>query len=146
MPLNLRPMTHEDLGEVKRIQARITRQPVPQPWMDMLAEHVDKIYRLGFVAEEDGALVGFILGEIKIGGFGTELSGWLELVGVDPEHMGSGVGAALAEVLFAALLKRGVQKVYTAVRWDSGDMLAFFKKVGFDQSSFINLRRTNQAD
>lgn len=142
MPLNLRPMSSGDLGEVQRIQARITRQPVPQPWMDMLAEHVGKTYRLGFVAEQDGILLGFILGEIKIGGFGTELSGWLELVGVDPEHMGSGVGAALAELLFATLQERGVKDVYTAVRWDSGDMLAFFKKLGFDQSLFINLRLT----
>jgi ribosomal protein S18 acetylase RimI-like enzyme len=133
-------MTHEDLTEVQRIQARITRQEVPQAWMDMLAEHVDKNYRLGFVAQEEGTLLGFILGEIKIGGFGTELSGWLELVGVEPEHMGSGVGAALAEILFQTLRERGVREVYTSVRWDSGDMLAFFKKVGFDQSVFINLR------
>jgi ribosomal protein S18 acetylase RimI-like enzyme len=140
VPLNLRPMTQEDLSEVQRIQARITRQPVPQPWMDMLAEHVDKIYRLGYVAEENGAVLGFILGEIKIGGFGTELSGWLELVGVEPNHMGSGMGAALVEALFNALRERGVQEIYTAVRWDSGDMLAFFKKLGFDQSAFINLR------
>ncbi len=140
MPLNLRAMTRDDLDEVKRIQARITRQPVPQPWMDMLAEHVDKIFRLSFVAEEGGTLRGFILGEIKIGGFGTELSGWLELVGVEPEHMGSGVGAALTEILFNTLRQRGVKDVHTAVRWDSGDMLAFFKKLGFDQSLFINLR------
>ncbi len=139
--MKLRPLTHEDLSEVQRIQARITRQEVPQAWMDMLAEHVDKNYRLGFVAQEEDVLLGFILGEIKIGGFGTELSGWLELVGVEPEHMGSGVGAALAEALFQALKERGVKEVYTAVRWDSGDMLAFFKKVGFDQSVFINLCR-----
>jgi len=139
--VKLRPLTHEDLSEVQRIQARITRQEVPQAWMDMLAEHVDKNYRLGFVAREEDVLLGFILGEIKIGGFGTELSGWLELVGVEPEYMGSGVGAALAEALFQALKERGVKEVYTAVRWDSGDMLAFFKKVGFDQSVFINLCR-----
>lgn len=139
--MKLRPLTHEDLSEVQRIQARITRQEVPQAWMDMLAEHVDKNYRLGFVAREEDVLLGFILGEIKIGGFGTELSGWLELVGVEPEYMGSGVGAALAEALFQALKERGVKEVYTAVRWDSGDMLAFFKKVGFDQSVFINLCR-----
>ena len=58
---------------------------------------------------------------------------------MDPEHMGSGLGAALAEALFEALAKRGVDEVFTSVRWDSGDMLAFFRKIGFDQSPFINL-------
>jgi len=138
--VNLRPMKKEDLPEVQRIQSRITRQEVPQSWVDMLAEHVGKTYRLGFVAEEDGGVHGFILGEIKIGGFGTELSGWLELLGVEPRLMGSGVGAALVEALFAALRGREVREIYTAVRWDSGDMLAFFKKIGFDKSPFINLR------
>ncbi|MBU4275168.1 MAG: GNAT family N-acetyltransferase [Proteobacteria bacterium] len=138
--MNLRPMTQEDLPEVQRIQSRITRQEVPQSWMDMLAAHVNKTYRLGFVAEEGGTVLGFLLGEIKIGGFGTELSGWLELLGVEPKQMGSGVGAALVETLFKALRGRGVREIYTAVRWDSGDMLAFFKKIGFDKSPFINLR------
>jgi ribosomal protein S18 acetylase RimI-like enzyme len=132
-------MIKQDLPQVKRLQASLTRQPVPQPWMDMLAEHVGQEHRLGIVAEEGEEIWAFILGEIKIGGFGTELSGWLELLGVDPEHMGSGLGASLAEALFEALAKRGVGEVFTSVRWDSGDMLAFFKKIGFDQSPFINL-------
>ena len=140
MPLNLRPITKEDLGEVKRIQARASRQQVCQPWLDMLAEHVDNSYRLGFVADKDGMTLGFVLGEIKIGGFGTHLSGWLEVIGVEPDYMGSGVGAALAKILFQTLRERGVREIYTSVRWDSGDMLAFFKKLGFDQSPFINLR------
>ncbi|RJX32684.1 MAG: GNAT family N-acetyltransferase [Desulfarculus sp.] len=139
--LQLRPLSKKDLPDVERIQAHVTRQPVPQPWMDMVAEHVDQQHRIGLVAEQDGDVVGFILGEIKIGGFGTELSGWLELVGVDPDQMGAGVGASLAAELFAELGRRGVQEVLTAVRWDRGDMLAFFKKVGFDQSPFINLHR-----
>lgn len=138
--MNLRAMKSEDLAEVKRIQGHVTRHEVPQPWMDMLAKHVDNEYRLGFVAEKNGSVVGFILGEIKIGHFGTDLSGWLELVGVEPGEMGSGVGAALAEKLFATLAERGVANIYTTVRWDSGDMLAFFKKLGFDRSNFINLR------
>jgi len=29
--------------------------------------------------------------------------------------------------------------VYTAARWDSVDLLSFFKSVGFNRSNFINL-------
>jgi len=32
--------------------------------------------------------------------------------------------------------------VFTLVRWDSADMLSFFKTLGFDRSNFINLRKT----
>jgi len=34
-----------------------------------------------------------------------------------------------------------VKKIYTSVRWDSTDLLSFFKAVGFERSDFINLRK-----
>jgi hypothetical protein len=36
---------------------------------------------------------------------------------------------------------QGVENVYTSVRWDSTDLLSFFKTLGFDRSNFINLRK-----
>jgi len=55
--------------------------------------------------------------------------------------MGQGIGAALAQEIFAFYRARGIDNVYTSVRWDSTDMLSFFKILGFDRSNFINLRK-----
>ena len=55
--------------------------------------------------------------------------------------MGQGIGAALAEEIFGVYRTRGIENVYTSVRWDSTDMLSFFKTLGFDRSNFINLRK-----
>jgi ribosomal protein S18 acetylase RimI-like enzyme len=76
---------------------------------------------------------------VKGEGFGLEQSGWIEVVGVHPSQMGIGIGQALAERLFDFFRKRRVRDVYTAVRWDAVDMLSFFKSLGFDRSTFINL-------
>jgi ribosomal protein S18 acetylase RimI-like enzyme len=138
--VKLRRLTTQDMEQVISIQQSITRQPVSARWRDMLAKHVDNDSQIGIVAEIDGKVTGFIIGEIKVGGFGTELTGWLEMVGVAPDQMGSGVGRALAQGLFEDLVRQGVTEVLTSVRWDSGDMLAFFKNLGFDRSPFINLR------
>jgi ribosomal protein S18 acetylase RimI-like enzyme len=127
------------MERVISIQQSITRQPVSDRWRDMLAKHVDNDSQIGIVAETDGKVSGFIIGEIKVGGFGAELTGWLEMVGVAPDQMGSGVGRALAQGLFEDMARQGVTEVLTSVRWDSGDMLAFFKSLGFDRSPFINL-------
>ncbi len=86
-------------------------------------------------------MIGFIIGEVKGEGFGLEQSGWIEVVGVHPSHMGGGIGHALALRLFQYFMRRGIRDVYTAVRWDAADMLSFFKSVGFDRSTFINLTR-----
>jgi ribosomal protein S18 acetylase RimI-like enzyme len=55
--------------------------------------------------------------------------------------MGMGIGARLAEEIFKYYKAQGIDKVYTSVRWDSTDLLSFFKTLGFDRSNFINLRK-----
>ena len=36
--------------------------------------------------------------------------------------------------------EEGLKEVFTTVRWDSSDLIAFFKSIGFDKSKFINLK------
>lgn len=136
-----RRMNQDDLAQVVQIQERITRRSVSQPWQDMLVGHVDNTYQCGIVAEVDGRVVGFALGEVKIGEFGTDLSGWVEMMGVEPEYMGQGIGSGLTKALQDYFEEQGLKEVFTSVRWDSGDMLAFFKNLGYDRSPFINLQR-----
>lgn len=144
--MKLRPMTNEDLAAVIKIQERITRAPVSDNWREMLAQHVGNKHLPGIVAENEGKVMGFIFGEVKVGGFGAEISGWLEMVGVAPENMGAGIGRALAEELLRHFRAQGVRDVLTSVMWDSGDMLAFFKNMGFDRSPYINLQLTLGED
>ncbi len=142
MALNLRRLTEVDVPQVIQIQRSITRREVSERWQKMLSQHVADPDLPCFVAEEASRVVGFILGEIRVGNFGSDLTGWLVLVGVVPEMMGAGIGRALARRLMDYYAEQGVPEVCTAVRWDSGDMLAFFKNLGFDRSPFINLHRT----
>ena len=138
-------MYSQDVEQVVRIQESITRHAASERWRGMVAGHVDNDEQVGFVAEVDGKVLGFVIGEIKIGGFGSEVTGWIKMVGVTPDHMGGGVGRALATSLFEHFRSQGVEEICTAVRWDSGDMLAFFKNLGFDRSPFINLQLTNKS-
>lgn len=138
--MKIRPMTNQDLAAVVSIQERITRAPVTDRWREMLAQHVENKLQPGIVADKEGQVVGFIIGEVKVGGFGAEISGLLELVGVIPEQMGAGIGHSLAQELLNHFKDQGVEDVLTSVMWDSGDMLAFFKNLGFDRSPYINLQ------
>ena len=105
----------------------------------MVKDHLQKQEGIGFVAEKEGEIVGFIIGEVKGEGFGLERSGWLEVVMVHPRHMGMGIGHAMAQRLFNDFKKKGIREVHTSVLWDAVDMLSFFKSLGFDRSPFINL-------
>ncbi|MFH1139441.1 MAG: GNAT family N-acetyltransferase [Pseudomonadota bacterium] len=109
-------------------------------WDNVLAVNLAKADGIFLAAENDGEVIGFFLGEVKHGHFGLEHSGWIEMFGVHPKVMGQGVGRALGQAAMDRFRALGVRDVYTAVRWDSGDHLAFFKSMGFSLSNFINLK------
>jgi ribosomal protein S18 acetylase RimI-like enzyme len=139
--LRIRRLKREDAAEVSRIYAAITRKPVNADFRRVVEDHVDRDDSACFVAEVDGKVAGFMISYILTAGFGIAQSAWIPTLGVSPDLMGQGIGAALAQEIFDFYRARGIENVYTAVRWDSTDMLSFFKILGFDRSNFINLRK-----
>jgi len=139
--LKIRKIKAEDFPQIVAIQESIIQKKVSKKWIQMVKEHLQKQEGIGFVALKNIQVVGFIIGEIKGEGFGLEQSGWIEVVEVHSKQMGIGIGRALADKLFDFFKKKGIHDIYTTVRWDAGDMLSFFKSLGFDRSTFINLRK-----
>jgi ribosomal protein S18 acetylase RimI-like enzyme len=139
--IKTRRVKAEDVPQIVAIQESIIKKKVSRRWIQMVENHLKKEQAIGFIASKDTQVVGFIIGEIKGEGFGLEQSGWIEVVGVLPSQMGTGIGRILAERLFQFFKKNGIRDIYTTVRWDAGDMLSFFKAIGFDRSPFINLRK-----
>ena len=132
----------KDIPQIIAIHAAITKKKAHRRWVQqMVKDHLQKQEGVGFVAEKEGQVVGFIVGGMKGEGFGLEKSGWLEVVMVHPRHMGTGIGYAMARKLFDYFRRRGIRDVHTSVQWDAVDMLSFFKSLGFDRSNFINLEK-----
>jgi len=137
--VRVRQMRGEDVFAAADINRAITRRKASAKWTSMVRRLIGHHPGECLVAEEQGRVIGFILGEMKEFAFGAERSGWIEVLGVHPRHMGKGVGKLLGSRLLAKFKKKGVTRVFTAVRWDSGDLLAFFRSIGFDRSAFIIL-------
>jgi len=81
-----------DAEDISRIQESITKEPSTIDYHKIVQEEVKKDNRVSFVAELDGKVVGFIITYILYGGFGLEKSAWIGLFGVEPSHMGGGIG------------------------------------------------------
>jgi len=137
----IRRLKVEDAEEITRIYAEITRQPVEPDFKKVVEEHAQSGDEACFVAEHQGNVVGFMISYILTAGFGETKSAWIATLGVDPNFMGQGIGAGMAQKIFEIYKASGIETVYTSVRWDSTDMLSFFKTLGFDRSKFINLRK-----
>jgi ribosomal protein S18 acetylase RimI-like enzyme len=139
--VQIRNLQKNDADEISRIYAAITRKPVDPDFKRVVEEHAQRDDQACFVAERDGKVVGFMISYILTAGFGMPKSAWIATLGVDPNCMGQAIGATLAEEILNYYKAQGVENVYTSVRWDSTDLLSFFKTLGFDRSNFINLRK-----
>ncbi len=139
--IRIRKLKKDDAEEISKIYADITMQAVNPDFKRVVEEHALAEENACFVAEIDGRPVGFMISYILTAGFGDAKSAWIPTLGVAPNYMGQGIGASLANETFKYYKDKGIENVYTSVRWDSADMLSFLKTLGFDRSSFINLRK-----
>ncbi len=138
---SIRPMRSEDSDEISRIYSDITKTPVETDFARLIQAHAQGKDSACFVAELDGRVIGFMISYILTLGFGIEKSAWIATMGVHPKYMGQGIGARLAEEIFKSYETQGIKRVYTSVRWDSTDLLSFFRTLDFERSDFINLTK-----
>ena len=141
--ITIRPMIEKDISQAADIHRKVIREGLGQgidfEIEDLFSSFIKKSPKTCLVAEIENKVAGFIIGCIKEWGFGLERSGWIEMIEVDPKLMGKGIGKTLGEALIHYFKDLGITELYTTVKWDSGDLIAFFKSIGFDKSSFINL-------
>ena len=141
--LVIRILRTDDAAAISRIFAAITKTEIKLDYKRFVEDQISTDGAPSFVAEIDGEVVGFMVCEIISSGFGLlEKSAWIVMFGIDPAFMGQGIGKKLAHEIFTICREQGIKKIYSSVRWDSVDLLSFFKTLGFDRSNFINLERT----
>lgn len=139
--VSIREWEVEDADDICEIYSLITSTPVSADFKKMVLARTTKCGSdANFVAEVEGRIVGFIISYILPFGFGAEDCAYIATMGVHPKTMGQGVGVQMTKQLFDFYRKNGISRIYTSVRWDSTDLLSFFRTMSFDRSNFINLR------
>lgn len=147
--INIRMLGMDDLEDILRIEEKIERELDLKTTERM--EHLKKtaIYHLqqddpllNLGAEIDGKLVGFVFAEIRLWEFGRgEKTGWIKVLGVDPEYQGRGIGRKLGETLLDHFKRKNINKVRTLVDWYEGDLISYFKSLGFNILNMIPLEK-----
>lgn len=144
--ISVRIMTVRDIDEVLRIDEKITGKPHAAYYESKVASYIGRGPEYCLVAEHRNQVVGFILGDVRGWEFAAELSGWLEIIGVDPDYHGRGVSRTLMNELFARLKRAGVVIINTMVNWNDGDLIDYFHANGFERGEYVNLVRDLATD
>jgi GNAT superfamily N-acetyltransferase len=147
--VKIRPLSLDNIKDIVKIEKRIEGKLgiINEERMEYLKEAAryniersDPMMSLG--AELDGEIVGFIIGEIRIWEFGIgEKTGWIRILGVDPDFQRRGIGRKLGEALLEHFERRGIKRIRTMAEWYTGDLISFFRSLGFNMLNMIPLEK-----
>jgi ribosomal protein S18 acetylase RimI-like enzyme len=138
--VKIRSLRKEDLGAIVAIDAKVLGERRKDYWEKKLRLMNEKSSEVSLVAEVEGKVLGFILGDVSGWEFGVpDTIGWIDTIGIDPAYQKKGLAKALAQELIRRLKTIGVRTIYTLVSWSDWDLLQFFHAMGFTRGDMINL-------
>lgn len=138
----MRVMKRDDRDAVVAIDARVSKQERREYYQRKIESVVSNPHNINtsLVAELDGKIVGFIMGDVYFGEFGIpETSATIDTIGVHPDYQNRGVAHDLIDQFLTNMKAVGVSKVYTLVNWDDFALEKFFSRHRFQPSKRINL-------
>ncbi len=137
--VTVRAAESDDVAAVGGLDERITGMVKLDYWRDAFARYGVRPNRYFLVAEGDGGVCGFIIGEVRAWEFGSPPCGWIFAIGVDPDHRLRKVGSRLFETVCRRFRESGVKTVRTMLARDDSLNMAFFRSQGMMAGSFIQL-------
>ena len=139
--VKMRPLTISDLDAIVEIDRKVLGKVRRDFWSQKIELPSPRYPLSGLVAEVEGKVIGFIVGEVSGWEFGIpETVGWISTIGVDPDYQHRGVARELSQEFIKKLKSIGVSVVYTLVNWSDWDLLKFFHAMGFTRGGeMINL-------
>ncbi len=141
--ITVRAVEPSDLDAIVRIDEKLSGQTRKEYWQRRLDIAALRPPWMSLVAELDGRLVGFLFGWVGESEFGiARLTGWVDLIGVDPPYRGRGVGQALVgQFVQSGRELRAVENVATLIDLGQADVREFFVRQGFHHGPMIQMER-----
>ena len=143
--IKIRLMKADDFEAVVAIDDRLfrtSRREYHEMKFDKLFHSKDYLPVSLVAEEEDGTVVGFVMGELYMGEYGIfQEAATLDTIGVDPNYQKKGIGKQLINEYMDHLKRVGVKKITTLIDWNYSRMIHFFSANKFSPSKTINLER-----
>jgi L-amino acid N-acyltransferase YncA len=131
-----------DLPAVVALDAEATGLPKPAYWRERLAWYGrGRRGRYFLVAEREGEMVGFILGDVRAWEFGSPPSGWIFGINVRRSARLHGIGTVLYQAICDRFRRAGVEVIRTMPSKDAQLVMSFFRGHGFMAGPFVLLEK-----
>jgi predicted N-acetyltransferase YhbS len=138
--IKIRALAYGDLDAIVEIDKAVLGKIRPEYWSMKIELSENRSPMASLVAELNGKVVGFILGDASGWEYGVpDTVGWIDTIGVHPQYRRKGIAKILFNEMVANLKKVGVGTVYTFLNWKDWDLLHFFDKMGFQKGDMIHI-------
>jgi len=117
--IKIRKILPEDLDRILEIAKSSFLRPWPK-------KEFEKYLEDSFVAEEDGKVVGSIVGAT------LENQGIIKLIAVEQNYRGKGIGKKLIEFILEHFKEKGTREVIARSRTQNTAGISFLKTFGFE--------------
>ena len=129
--VEIREITLKDAEAIQEIRKAISEEDADVNFVKIIEQQIaEGADKSSLVACIDDKVVGYMISTTLLAGFGIKKSAWIMAIGVLPEYMGQGIGLNLANKICNIYKEKGIKHIYSSVRWDSTDVLSFFKNWG----------------
>ena len=136
----IRRMVSSDLERIIEIDIKVLGKERTDYWKTKMALVEKRPQFSALVATIDGRVVGFIIGGASRWEYGVpENVGWIDTIGVDPEHQRKGIAKLLFREMTQNLKQGGIDMLITFVTRRDWLMLKFFSRLGFQKGDMVNL-------
>ena len=141
--LRIRTVKAADLPAVVALDATVTGLHKAAYWQRVYRRYGIKGQgeRHFLVAESDGRVCGFVIGEVRDWEFGAPPCGWLFAIDVDPRARLAGTGTRLLEAISDTFRRAGVTRLRTLLARDNTLILSFFRAQGLMAGPLMSLER-----
>ena len=134
--VTVRSLQDTDIGSVTSLDEKVSGDYRPDVWEARAGYYLRRDPETSAVAELEGKVVGFMLGEVRSGEFGLEEpTGWIEVMAVDPAVRGRSIGRLLANHVLEHFRARGAVTVRTLVDEEADGIAHFFAALGFEPAT-----------
>jgi len=153
----IRELMAEDIDAIIGIDTKVMGEAKPEYWRRKLALYLSERDlqaitaanqyfsgidpQLARVADVNGKVVGFIIGEIRSWEFRQPPTGWITALAISPDCRRQGIARRLLVEVLDYFREKGLENVRTMVEWSDGEVLSFFTAMGFDRGPFIELEK-----
>jgi len=120
------------------IDRKVSRQKRPSSYVDLITGDVSELLEFGFVAEVEGHVRGFILGQVIGVGEPAIPEGFVRILGSDPEYSRRGIGTKLVNAISEKYRSKGIKRIHARIDERDKELLSFFEHVGFKVGHLID--------